>query len=192
MLLLFSSCFHFSPLFPADICIPISESVLSPHISPLDEHNKHSTKEHSWKKSGKMHTKHPLKSKICLSVIYNKKLQRKLCEVDVSFCIFYYNRVEGGLGSQSVGQQYSRAIESMNYVDICPSLNISMSRHLKHSMGSLKGTTILLVVLRLITAYSLALIHENVRVCPKELLLMTLSVYFSAVICTHQNHRPQP
>ncbi|TNM85871.1 dickkopf-related protein 2 [Takifugu rubripes] len=43
------------------ICVPISESVLSPHISPLDEHNKHPTREHSWRKSGKMHAKHPLK-----------------------------------------------------------------------------------------------------------------------------------
>lgn len=108
------------------------------------------------------------------------------------FCIFYYNRIEGGLGSQSVGHQNSRAVESMNYVDNCPSPHISMSRHLKHNMGSLKVTTILLVVLLLITAYSLALIHENVRVCLKELLFMILSVYFSAVICTHQNHRPQP
>ncbi|KAL1023800.1 hypothetical protein UPYG_G00046340 [Umbra pygmaea] len=36
------------------ICIPISESVLSPHISPLDDHNRQSTKSSaSWKKSGK-------------------------------------------------------------------------------------------------------------------------------------------
>lgn len=63
----------FPPLFPADICIPISESVLSPHISPLDEHNKHPTKEHSWRKSGKMHAKHPLKSKTCSDSINGRK-----------------------------------------------------------------------------------------------------------------------
>lgn len=68
----------FSLPFPADICIPISESVLSPHISPLDEHNKHSAKEHSWRKSGKMHAKHPLKSKTCSYVIHSKKLRVKL------------------------------------------------------------------------------------------------------------------
>ncbi|XP_026160277.1 dickkopf-related protein 2 [Mastacembelus armatus] len=43
------------------ICVPISESVLSPHISALDEHNKLSTKDHSWRKNGKAHTKHSLK-----------------------------------------------------------------------------------------------------------------------------------
>ncbi|KAK9540486.1 hypothetical protein VZT92_002936 [Zoarces viviparus] len=43
------------------ICVPISESVLSPHISALDEHNKLSTKEHSWRKSGTAHAKHSLK-----------------------------------------------------------------------------------------------------------------------------------
>lgn len=76
MVLLFSS--HVSTFlpFPADICVPISESVLSPHISPLDEHNKHSTKEHNWRKSGKMHAKHPLKSKTC-SYVINKKKQKK-------------------------------------------------------------------------------------------------------------------
>lgn len=48
----------------ADICVPISESVLSPHISALDEHNKLSNKDHSWRKGGKGHAKHPLKGKI--------------------------------------------------------------------------------------------------------------------------------
>ncbi|XP_035491844.1 dickkopf-related protein 2 isoform X1 [Scophthalmus maximus] len=43
------------------ICVPISESVLSPHISALDEHNKLSTKDHSWRKSGKAQAKHSLK-----------------------------------------------------------------------------------------------------------------------------------
>ncbi|KAM6940333.1 dickkopf-related protein 2 isoform 1-T1 [Xenentodon cancila] len=43
------------------ICVPVSESVLSPHISALDEHNKLSTKDHSWKKGGKGQTKHSLK-----------------------------------------------------------------------------------------------------------------------------------
>lgn len=41
------------------ICVPISESVLSPHLTALDEHNKLSTKEHNWRKSGK--AKHSLK-----------------------------------------------------------------------------------------------------------------------------------
>lgn len=86
--IVFLTCFYFSPLFTADICIPISESVLSPHISPLDEHNKHSTKEPSWRKSGKMHAKHPLKRKIC-----SKKLQRKFYMAEVSFCVFNYNCV---------------------------------------------------------------------------------------------------
>ncbi|TNN55064.1 Dickkopf-related protein 2 [Liparis tanakae] len=43
------------------MCVPISESVLSPHISALDEHNKLSTKDHSWRKTGKPHAKHSLK-----------------------------------------------------------------------------------------------------------------------------------
>ncbi|XP_054461167.1 dickkopf-related protein 2 [Anoplopoma fimbria] len=43
------------------ICVPISESVLSPHISALDEHNKLSTKDPNWRKSGKAHAKHSLK-----------------------------------------------------------------------------------------------------------------------------------
>ncbi|XP_062243196.1 dickkopf-related protein 2 [Platichthys flesus] len=43
------------------ICVPISESVLSPHISALDEHYKHSTKDHNWKKSSKAQAKHSLK-----------------------------------------------------------------------------------------------------------------------------------
>lgn len=76
--IVFLTCLHFSLPFPADVCIPISESVLSPHISPLDEHNKHSAKEHSWRKSGKIHAKHPLKSTICSYVIHSKKLYRKL------------------------------------------------------------------------------------------------------------------
>lgn len=46
----------------ADICVPVSESVLSPHISALDEHNTLPTKDHGWKKSGKTHGKLPLKS----------------------------------------------------------------------------------------------------------------------------------
>lgn len=74
MLLLFSTqASFFPPLFLADICVPISESVLSPHISPLDEHNKHPTREHSWRKSGKMHAKHPLKSEIYSSVVNGRK-----------------------------------------------------------------------------------------------------------------------
>ncbi|CAK6958547.1 dickkopf-related protein 2 isoform X1 [Scomber scombrus] len=43
------------------ICVPISESVLSPHISALDEHNKLSNKDHNWRKGGKAHAKHSLK-----------------------------------------------------------------------------------------------------------------------------------
>lgn len=48
----------------ADICVPISESVLSPHISALDETNKLSIKEQNWRKSGKSHAKHSLKGKL--------------------------------------------------------------------------------------------------------------------------------
>uniref|UniRef100_A0A3B4FRJ7 Dickkopf WNT signaling pathway inhibitor 2 n=1 Tax=Pundamilia nyererei TaxID=303518 RepID=A0A3B4FRJ7_9CICH len=45
------------------ICVPISESVISPHISPLDEHIKLSSKDHGWKggKNGKGQAKHSLK-----------------------------------------------------------------------------------------------------------------------------------
>ncbi|XP_029015426.1 dickkopf-related protein 2 isoform X2 [Betta splendens] len=43
------------------ICVPISESVLSPHISALDEPNKLSSKDHNWRKSSKGHAKHSLK-----------------------------------------------------------------------------------------------------------------------------------
>ncbi|KAM6972282.1 dickkopf-related protein 2 [Aplochiton taeniatus] len=43
------------------ICVPISESVLSPHISALDYHHKLSSKDHGWKKSGKVHAKHSVK-----------------------------------------------------------------------------------------------------------------------------------
>ncbi|XP_004549478.2 dickkopf-related protein 2 [Maylandia zebra] len=45
------------------ICVPISESVISPHISPSDEHIKLSSKDHGWKggKNGKGQAKHSLK-----------------------------------------------------------------------------------------------------------------------------------
>uniref|UniRef100_A0A3Q3KPB1 Uncharacterized protein n=1 Tax=Monopterus albus TaxID=43700 RepID=A0A3Q3KPB1_MONAL len=43
------------------ICVPISESVISPHISAIDENNKLPTKDHSWRKGGKGHAKHVLK-----------------------------------------------------------------------------------------------------------------------------------
>ncbi|KAM8878847.1 dickkopf-related protein 2 isoform 1-T1 [Spinachia spinachia] len=43
------------------MCVPISESVLPPHIPALDEHNKLSNKDHGWRKSGKGHAKHSLK-----------------------------------------------------------------------------------------------------------------------------------
>ncbi|XP_056137007.1 dickkopf-related protein 2 [Lampris incognitus] len=43
------------------ICVPVSESVLSPHISTLDDHNKLSTKDHGWKKTGKPQARHSLK-----------------------------------------------------------------------------------------------------------------------------------
>uniref|UniRef100_A0AAV2LLQ1 Dickkopf N-terminal cysteine-rich domain-containing protein n=1 Tax=Knipowitschia caucasica TaxID=637954 RepID=A0AAV2LLQ1_KNICA len=39
------------------ICVPISESVLSHHISPFDEHNKLSNKDQSWRKNSKAHSK---------------------------------------------------------------------------------------------------------------------------------------
>ncbi|XP_077428045.1 dickkopf-related protein 2 [Vanacampus margaritifer] len=44
------------------ICMAISESVISPHISALDQHNKLSAKDHRWRKSmGKTEAKHSLK-----------------------------------------------------------------------------------------------------------------------------------
>lgn len=43
------------------ICVPISDSVLSPHISALDDHNKLSSKDQGWRKSGKAHAKHSVK-----------------------------------------------------------------------------------------------------------------------------------
>ncbi|XP_030594839.1 dickkopf-related protein 2 [Archocentrus centrarchus] len=43
------------------ICVPISESVISSHISALDENIKVSSKDHGWRKSGKGHAKHSLK-----------------------------------------------------------------------------------------------------------------------------------
>ncbi|XP_016890593.1 dickkopf-related protein 2 isoform X2 [Cynoglossus semilaevis] len=42
------------------ICVPTTESVLSPHISPLDEHNKLYNKD-NWKKTVKPQAKHSLK-----------------------------------------------------------------------------------------------------------------------------------
>lgn len=51
--------FHIS--LSAVICAPISESVVSPHITALEELNKLSNKDHNWKKNGKSHTKHTLK-----------------------------------------------------------------------------------------------------------------------------------
>lgn len=91
--------------------------------------------------------------------------------LDVSVCIFNYNRMEGALGSQSLDQQSSWAAESVNDADNCPSLHISMSRQLKLTWGT-----------------------------PKEppyswwfcLISLVLSASFSAAICTHQNHRLQP
>ncbi|XP_066535740.1 dickkopf-related protein 2 [Hoplias malabaricus] len=43
------------------ICVPFSESILSPHISSLEEHNKLSGKNKSWKKNGKTQAKLSLK-----------------------------------------------------------------------------------------------------------------------------------
>ncbi|KAK2918873.1 dickkopf-related protein 2 [Channa argus] len=42
-------------------CVPVSESVVSPHISALDESNKLSTKDQNWRKSGKSQNKPSLK-----------------------------------------------------------------------------------------------------------------------------------
>ncbi|KAG9344131.1 hypothetical protein JZ751_012613 [Albula glossodonta] len=39
------------------ICVPVSVSVLSPHISDLEDHNKLSSKDSSWKKGGKAQPK---------------------------------------------------------------------------------------------------------------------------------------
>ncbi|MEQ2267225.1 Dickkopf- protein 2 [Xenotaenia resolanae] len=47
--------------FTADICVSISESVLSPHISAIDNPNVLSTKDHSWRKKGRGQAKHVLK-----------------------------------------------------------------------------------------------------------------------------------
>lgn len=55
-------CFFFLFIFFVDICVPISESVLSPHISPLDEHNKLYNKD-NWKKTVKPQAKHSLKGR---------------------------------------------------------------------------------------------------------------------------------
>lgn len=93
--------------------------------------------------------------------------------------------MEGTPGSQSVGQQSSWAAESVNYADNCPSLHISMSRQLKLTWGTPKEPP----YPWWFCLISLVLIHGNVKVCPKEFLLMTLSASFSAVICTHQNHK---
>ncbi|XP_054875904.1 dickkopf-related protein 2 isoform X1 [Poeciliopsis prolifica] len=43
------------------ICVSISESVLSPHISAIDNPNVLSTKDHSWRKKGRGPPKHVLK-----------------------------------------------------------------------------------------------------------------------------------
>ncbi|XP_047221968.1 dickkopf-related protein 2 isoform X2 [Girardinichthys multiradiatus] len=43
------------------ICVSISESVLSPHISAIDNPNVLSTKDHSWRKKGRGQAKHVLK-----------------------------------------------------------------------------------------------------------------------------------
>ncbi|KAG9275622.1 dickkopf-related protein 2 [Astyanax mexicanus] len=43
------------------ICTPFSESILSPHISPIEEHNKLSSKDKSWKRIGKAQAKLSLK-----------------------------------------------------------------------------------------------------------------------------------
>ncbi|XP_013863203.1 dickkopf-related protein 2 isoform X2 [Austrofundulus limnaeus] len=40
------------------ICVSISESVLSPHISALDDHSTTSTKDQSWRRKGKAQAKH--------------------------------------------------------------------------------------------------------------------------------------
>lgn len=63
--LAFSLTIYVSPVFTV-ICVPISESVISPHISPLDEHIKLSSKDHGWKggKNGKGQAKHSLKGEI--------------------------------------------------------------------------------------------------------------------------------
>lgn len=47
-----------------DICIPISERVLSSHKSPMEEHNKLSLKDKGWRRNGKPHAKISIKGEI--------------------------------------------------------------------------------------------------------------------------------
>lgn len=57
-----------------DVCVPISESILSPHISALDDHNKLSTKDSTvdWKKSGKAaQAKHSIKGSHFTYLLYS-------------------------------------------------------------------------------------------------------------------------
>uniref|UniRef100_A0A4W6C8X0 Dickkopf WNT signaling pathway inhibitor 2 n=1 Tax=Lates calcarifer TaxID=8187 RepID=A0A4W6C8X0_LATCA len=109
------------------ICVAISESVLSPHILALDEHNKLSTKDHNWRKSGKAHAKHSLKGKIWLQIsdVMFKKCP-PLNTITVAFLLF----------TVCVSYRVHGQRQSTNYVDNYPSAHMSVSVSPKRSMGS--------------------------------------------------------
>nr|XP_019956709.1 PREDICTED: dickkopf-related protein 2 isoform X2 [Paralichthys olivaceus] len=161
------------------ICVPISESVLSPHISALDEHYKLSTKDHNWKKSSKAHAKHSLKGKIRLCI---PDVMFKTCPPESSHChccLFSHRSFSPNLVwvaesfccSQSYRVHGRR--QSTNYFDNYLSAHMSVSLNPKRSMSSPEETTMPLLFLHL---------HKAVQ---------TLSLTAPIVWYTSENHRMQ-
>lgn len=129
-------------ILPADMCVPISESVLSPHISALAEHNKLSTKDHSWRKTGKPHAKHSLKGELMLKTC---PLETLLSVNTVTVVLFLSVPAVAGrislLFTVCMSYRVHGRRQSTNYVDNYPSAHVSVSVSLKHSMGSREETT---------------------------------------------------
>lgn len=153
-------CLNPSIFLSADICVPISESVLSPHLSALDEPNKLSTKDHNWRKSGKAHAKHSLKGKIGSLMLCLKHVRWKRCHlwhlVTVVVAFSAAALAQSGLGglifllfTVYMSYRVHGRRQSTNYVDNYPSAHMSLSVSPKHSMGSLEETTMPLLFLHL-------------------------------------------
>lgn len=154
-LLFYSFLLFFFP--SADICVPISESVLSPHISALDEHNKLSTKDHSWRKSGKAQAKHSLKGKTWLRIsdvmfktwppesrpqLWTLPLLSFLSSPSLSSALNLLWAAESvRCCTVCMSHRADGWRQSTNYVDNYPSAHISVSASPKHSMASLEETT---------------------------------------------------
>lgn len=165
----------------ADICVAISESVLSPHITALDEHNKLSTKDQSWRKSGKGQAKHSLKGEMWLHIYDFQLLFSLPSRNTIVFSIFFVAMLDeiGADGwifllfTLSTSFRVYKQRQATSVVDNYLSPHMSVSVSPKPSTGSVEETTIPLLFLHL-------------HIVMQTLLLTTHIVWY-----TSENHRMQ-